>query len=79
MINTVLTFATFKKVYNIPINLWIFIPIVLLFGFIIGYLDYEYISPYYTRHANKKNNLQDQITRIEQAILKQNDTNNKII
>lgn len=68
LINFVLILATFKNVYDIQISNFILIPAGVLFGLLIGILDYVFILKHETEFQNKKNDVKHQITEIETMV-----------
>ena len=68
IINFILIMATFKQTYKLNISNFILVPIGLFVGLFIGYLDYKLILRHETMLNNKKNDVKDQIDRIEKEI-----------
>lgn len=66
--NFILLLLTFKSVYNINISTWLIIPIALLLGGLVGYLDYRFVLMKQNTISNDVNNLKHQLDRIEERL-----------
>lgn len=68
IINFILLLATFKLTYGINISAFILVPIGFLFVLLVGFLDYKLILSHQSKHINKKNDLKNQLNRVEDKL-----------
>lgn len=65
VLNFLLVLGTFKQAYGIPLSAWVMIPVGFAGTILVGYLDYRFIRRAETEHANRQNDLKEQLDRIE--------------
>lgn len=68
--NFILLLATVKQSYNIQFSAWILVPIGLLGTLLIGWIDYRFVLWHQQEHANKMNDIKEQLDRIESKLEK---------
>ena len=68
VLSFILTLTTWQKVYNIKINFIVLSIVSIIIITFIGYLDYKFLLNKYTEHGNKKNDIKEQLDRIEQRL-----------
>jgi len=68
IINFLLLLLTFKSVYHIDVKAIIVIPAAILFGGLIGFIDYKYIQKPQNKISNEMNDLKHDLEEIKQMI-----------
>jgi UDP-N-acetylmuramyl pentapeptide phosphotransferase/UDP-N-acetylglucosamine-1-phosphate transferase len=68
VVNFALLLATFKKSYDLNLSAFLLVPVGLLGVFFIGWMDYHFILKEQNLFANRKNDLKEQLDRIEAKI-----------
>jgi len=72
ILNFLMIMATFKISYGLPVSNYVIIPAGFLFIVILGYLDYKLIFKHQVIHINKKNDIKQQLDRIEKMLGEKN-------
>lgn len=65
ILNFLLLLLTFKNVYNIQISAFVIIPIALLFGGIVAFVDYNFIQKPQNAITNQVNDLKHDLNDIK--------------
>jgi len=68
IINFLLLLLTFKSIYHIDVKAIVIIPLAILFGGLIGYIDYAYIQKPQNLIANQMNDLKQDLEEIKELI-----------
>jgi flagellar biosynthesis protein FlhB len=68
--NFLMLLMSVKQLYNINVSAFVVIPVGFISMFIIGFIDYNFISPHYIKHINKKNDIKKDVEEIKQLLKK---------
>jgi uncharacterized membrane protein YqgA involved in biofilm formation len=68
IINFLLLLLTFKSVYDINVKAIIIIPLAVLFGGLVGYIDYKYIQKPQNKISNEMNDLKHDLEEIKKEL-----------
>ena len=68
ILNFLVLILTFKKVYEIPGSAFLVVFICLLFGLIIGFIDYKYIMGHEWEIGNRNNDIKKDLEEIKKCL-----------
>ena len=68
--NFLMLLISVKQLYNIQVSAFLIIPVGFVSMFVIGFVDYKYISPHYIKHVNKKNDIKKDVEEIKRMLRK---------